>query len=64
MKPLKCQAGEKKCGKKSEIRGKESMRSQSEILLSAHARTSHANILHLDQKAANCTTCNQLCGKF
>ena len=26
------------------------------ILLSAHARTSQANILHLDQKAAKCTT--------
>ena len=24
------------------------------ILLSAHAQTSQANILHLDQKAANC----------
>ena len=27
-----------------------------EILLSAHARTSPAHILHLDQKAAKCTT--------
>ena len=28
-----------------------------EILLSAHARTSQADILHLDQKAIECTTC-------
>ena len=34
------------------------------ILLSAHAWTSQANILHLDQKAVKCTTCKQLCGKF
>ena len=30
------------------------------ILLSAHARTSKANIIHLDQKATNCMTCKQL----
>ena len=35
-----------------------------EILLSVHARTSQADILHLDQKAAKCKTCNWLCGKF
>ena len=35
-----------------------------EILLSAHARTSQADILHLDQKAAKCMTCKQLGGKF
>ena len=35
-----------------------------EILLSAHAQTLQANILHLDQKAAKCTTCKWLCGKF
>ena len=34
------------------------------ILLSGHARTSQANILHLDQKAAKCTTCERLYGKF
>ena len=31
-------------------------------LLSVHARTSQADILHVDQKAAKCTTCKQLCG--
>ena len=35
-----------------------------EILLSAHARTSQADILHLDQKAVKCTTCKRVCGKF
>ena len=35
-----------------------------EILLSVHAQTSQANILHLDQKAAKCMTCKQLGGKF
>ena len=34
------------------------------ILLSAHARTSQADILHLDQKAAKCSTCKPVCGKF
>ena len=34
------------------------------ILLSADARTSEANILHLDQKAAKCTTCKWLYGTF
>ena len=31
------------------------------ILLSAHAQTSQASILHLDQKAAKCMTCKRLC---
>ena len=35
-----------------------------EILLSAHARTSQADILHLDQKAMKCTTCKPVWGKF
>ena len=34
------------------------------ILLSVHARTLQANILHLDQKATKRTTCKQLCVKF
>ena len=50
----------KKWGKKSERRWE---RKRKEILLSAHARTSQANILHLDQKAAKCTIYKQLCGK-
>ena len=35
-----------------------------EILLSAHPRTSQANILPLDQKAVKCTTGKWVCGKF
>ena len=35
-----------------------------EILLSAHARTSQANNVHLDQKAAKCTNCEWLYGTF
>jgi len=34
------------------------------ILLSAHARTSQADILHLDQKGAKCTICKWLYGTF
>ena len=34
------------------------------VPVSVHAWTSHANILHLDQKAAKCATCEQLCGSF
>ena len=34
-----------------------------EILLSAHARTPQANILHLDQKATKCMTCTWVYGK-
>ena len=75
MKPTKCPAREKKNrGKKSEKRREERKRKVKvktavsllnvEILLSAHARTSQANILHLDQKAAKCTTCKPVCGKF
>ena len=50
---------------KQKKRGGEQEKSKSlEILLSAHARTSQANILHLDQRATKCKTCNQLCGTF
>ena len=35
-----------------------------QILLSAHARTSQADIWHLGQKAANCMACKPVCGKF
>ena len=78
MKPTKCPTREKKWGKKSEKRGEERKRKSKsqdccvtfkpknylEILLSAHALTSQADILHLDQKAAKCTTCKPVCGKF
>ena len=68
MKPTKCPAREKKWGKKSEKRREEKKRKVKvktvQILLSAHARTSQADVLHLDQKAAKCTTCKPVCGKF
>ena len=35
-----------------------------EILLSEHLRTSQANILHLNQEAAKCTTCERICGTY
>ena len=38
--------------------------SNPKFLLSTRARTSQANILNLDQKAAKCTTCKRLCGNF
>ena len=50
---------------KNEARkAKKEGRRESEILLSAHARTSQAHILHLDQKAAKCSTCKPVGGKF
>ena len=50
---------------KRKKKGGEKAKSKSqEILLSAHARTSQADILHLDQKAAKCTTCKPVFGKF
>ena len=67
----------KKWGKKSEKRREERKRKVKvktavsllnpktvEILLSAHARTSQADIMHVDQKAAKCTTCKPVSGKF
>ena len=33
------------------------------MLISAHAQTSQANILHLNQKAAKCMTCKWRYGK-
>ena len=76
MKPTKCPAREKKWGKKSEKRREERKRKVKvktavsllnpnlEILLSAQAWTSQADILHLDQKAAKCTTCKPVCVKL
>ena len=78
MKPTKCPAREKKNeARKAKKKGGEKAKSKSqdrcvtfkpknylEILLSVHARTSQADILHLDQIAAKCTTCKPVCGKF
>ena len=61
IKPTKCPVREKKMRqeKRKKRRGE-----KAKILLSAHARTSQADILHLDQKAIKCTTCKPVCGKF
>ena len=65
MKPTKCPAREKKIRQeKRKKKGGEKAKSKLEILLSAHARTSQADVLHLDQKAAKCTTCKPVCGMF
>ena len=69
MKPTKCPAREKKMRQeKRKKRGGEKAKSKSQdccvtfkpknpkFLLSAHNRTSQAKIVHLDQKAAKCTT--------
>ena len=45
-------------------RGNWTKKTYLEIKLSAYVRTSQANILHLDQKAAKCTTSKRLYGKF
>ena len=78
MKPTKCSAREKKMRQeKRKKREGEKAKSKSQdycvtfkpkyylkILLSAHARTSQADVLHLDQKTVKCTTCKPVCGKF
>ena len=65
MKPTKCPAREKKNEQeKRKKRGGEKGKNCVEILLSAHARTSQADILHLDQKAVKSTTSKRVCGKF
>ena len=56
--------GEERKGK-VKVKTAESLSTQeTEILLSAHARTSQADILYLDQNAMKCMTGKQVCGKF
>ena len=78
MKPTTCLAREKKMRhEKRKKKGGEKAKSKSqdccvtfkpknylEILVSAHAGTSQADILNLEQKAAKCTTCKPVCGKL
>ena len=78
MKPTKCPTrGKKMRQEKRKKRGGEKAKSKSqdccvtfkpknypEILFSVHVRTLQANILLLGQKAAKCTTCKGLYGKF
>ena len=51
MKPSKCSVKEKK---------NEARKAREAILLSAHSRTSQANMLHRDQKVAKCIACSRL----
>ena len=59
-KKMRQEKRKKKGGEKAKSKSQDCL----DILLSAHARTSKANILHLDQKAAKCMTCKPVCGKF
>ena len=47
-----------------ERKGKVKVKTAVSILLSAHARTSQADIFYLDQKSVKCTTGKRVCGKF
>ena len=62
MKPTKCPAREKKMRQEKQKNTWEER--NLEILLTVHAQTSQADILHLDQKAMGCTTCKPVCGYF
>ena len=64
MKPTKCLAKEKNEARKAKKEGRRESKKYLQILLSVHAQTSLANILFLDQKAAERTTCKRLCDKF
>ena len=44
--------------------GKRKEKVKTAVSFSAHTRPSKAGILHLEQKAAKCTTCKRLAGKF
>ena len=73
MKPTKCPAREKK-GQKNEKREegggggrkkkKKTKKTAVSLLNPARARTSQADILHLDQKVVKRATCKRLCGTF
>ena len=60
----KKRGGEKAKSKSQDCRVTFKPKNYLEILLSVHARTSQADILHLEQKAAKCTTSKPVCGKF
>ena len=66
MKPTKSPAREKKMRQeKWKKREGEKAKSKSlKILLSAHARTMQADILHVGQEAVKCITCERVRGKF
>ena len=66
-KKMRQEKRKKKGGEKAKNKSQDccvTFKPKNEILLSVHARTSQADILHLDQKTAKCTTCKPVCGKF
>ena len=68
-KKMRQEKGKKKGGEKAKSKSQDccvtfTPKNYVQILLSAHARTSQADIWHLGQKAAKCTTCKPVCGKF
>ena len=80
MKPTKCPEKEKNEARKAKNEGKSEKKKKKrrktdccvtfkpqnylECLLSAHAQTLQANILHLDQKAVKSTACKCFISKF
>ena len=60
----KTRGGEKGKGKSQDCCVTFKPKNYVKILLSAHARPSQADILHLDQKAVKSTTGKRVCGKF
>ena len=64
MKPTKCPATEKKIRREKKKKwGGEKWKKKSRAFCACPNFTL-TNILHLDQEAAKCTTCKQICGKF
>ena len=66
-KKMRQEKRKKKGGEKAKSKSQDccvTFKPKNEILLSAHARTLQADILHLDQKAEKCKTYNRRCGKF
>ena len=53
----------KRGGEKAKSKSQDCCVTLIKILLSAHARTSQSDILHLDQEATKCMICKWLCGK-
>ena len=64
MKPLVNALRKKKYETKKGKEEKKREKKSQDSLLSPHAGTLRAKILHLDQKAPKCMTCRRLCGKF
>ena len=63
MKRTKCPAKEIK-NEARKVKVKTAVSDLLQILLSVHAQTLQANILHMDQEAAKYMTCKWLCGKL